>query len=120
MTKRIAAIAVLAAALIAHTPTGPKARAMGIEQPAAAASFADFDRRARAGERLEVVFFGASLTWGANASDPLRTSYRAEVARRLEREYPEARFQFHDAAIGGTGSLGDDVTITVSLQGSRK
>lgn len=104
MTKRIAAIAVLAAALIAYTPTGPKARAMGIEQPAAAASFADFDRRARAGERLEVVFFGASLTWGANASEPLRTSYRAEVARRLEREYPQARFHFHDAAIGGTGS----------------
>ena len=104
MTKRIAAIAVLAAALIAHTPTGPKARAMGIEQPAAAASFADFARRARAGERLEVVFFGASLTWGANASDPLRTSYRAEVAHRLEREYPQARFHFHDAAIGGTGS----------------
>ena len=104
MTKRIAAIIFVAVALIAHTPTGPKARASGIEKPAAAASFAEFDRRARAGERLEVVFFGASLTWGANASDPLRTSYRAEVARRLEREYPEARFHFHDAAIGGTGS----------------
>ncbi|MGB2998239.1 MAG: hypothetical protein WBC59_06340, partial [Phycisphaerae bacterium] len=31
-------------------------------------SFADFDRRAQQGERLNVVFFGASLTWGANAS----------------------------------------------------
>jgi lysophospholipase L1-like esterase len=68
------------------------------------ASFADFDRRARAGDRLDVVFFGASLTWGANASDPNRTSYRAEVARRLEQAYPQAHFRFHDAAIGGTGS----------------
>ena len=67
-------------------------------------SFADFDRRARAGEHLNVVFFGASLTWGANASDPNRTSYRAVVARRLEEKYPQARLKFHDAAIGGTGS----------------
>ena len=67
-------------------------------------SFAEFDRRARAGERLDVVFFGASLTWGANATDPLRTSYRAEIARRLEARYPAARFRHHDGAIGGTGS----------------
>jgi lysophospholipase L1-like esterase len=74
-----------------------------VKEPAAA-SFAEFDRRARAGDSLEVVFFGASLTWGANATDPPRTSYRAEIARRLERQYPQARFHFHDAAIGGTGS----------------
>ena len=67
-------------------------------------SFADFDRRAQQGERLNVVFFGASLTWGANASDPLLTSYRGVVARRLEEAYPQARFHFWDAAIGGTGS----------------
>ena len=68
------------------------------------ASFADFDAHARAGERLNVVFFGASLTWGANASDPNLTSYRGLVARRLEDAYPQARLKFHDAAIGGTGS----------------
>jgi len=66
--------------------------------------FADFDRRARAGAHLNVVFFGASLTWGANASDPQRTSYRANVARRFEEHYPDAHFRFFDAAIGGTGS----------------
>jgi lysophospholipase L1-like esterase len=81
----------------------------GVEQTRAAdpdrsSSFADFDRRAREGERLDVVFFGASLTWGANASDPNRTSYRAEIARRLDAKYPAAHFRFHDAAIGGTGS----------------
>lgn len=105
MTKRIAVISLLAsAAWIAHSRAWPLAGAHGIEKPAEAASFAEFDRRARAGDRLEVVFFGASLTWGANASDPPRTSYRAEIARRLERQYPQARFHFHDAAIGGTGS----------------
>ena len=72
--------------------------------PIRSPSFAEFDERARAGERLNVVFFGASLTWGANATDPLRTSYRARIAERLEAKYPQARFKFCDAAIGGTGS----------------
>lgn len=71
---------------------------------AAQPSFAEFDRKAQAGEALSVVFFGASLTWGANASDPQLTSYRALVARRLEETYPRAHFRFWDAAIGGTGS----------------
>jgi lysophospholipase L1-like esterase len=71
---------------------------------AAAPSLGDFDRRAREGERLNVVFFGASLTWGANASDPQLTSYRALVGQRLEAAYPKAHFKFYDAAIGGTGS----------------
>jgi lysophospholipase L1-like esterase len=62
------------------------------------------DRRAKAGERLNVVFFGASLTWGANATDPQLTSYRAVIARRLEERYPAAHWTFWDAAIGGTGS----------------
>ena len=87
---------VMPAAAFAATPADPAPRSQS--------SFAEFDRRARAGERLDVVFFGASLTWGANASDPNRTSYRAEVARRLEAKYPAAHFRFHDAAIGGTGS----------------
>ncbi len=51
-----------------------------------------------------MVFFGASLTWGANASDPQLTSYRAVFGRRLEEAYPKAHFKFWDAAIGGTNS----------------
>jgi lysophospholipase L1-like esterase len=66
--------------------------------------FADFDRRAQAGEHLSVVFFGASLTWGANATDPQLFSYRADMGHRLEKAYPHAHFTFHDGAIGGTGS----------------
>jgi lysophospholipase L1-like esterase len=68
------------------------------------ASFAEFDRRAAAGEPLSVVFFGGSLTWGANASDPQRTSYRGLMADYLRQRYPRCPFTFHDAAIGGTGS----------------
>jgi lysophospholipase L1-like esterase len=67
-------------------------------------SFAAFDHRAAAGERLTVVFFGASLTWGANASDQGLTSCRALLGQRLEAAYPKAHFTFRDAAIGGTGS----------------
>lgn len=67
-------------------------------------SFADFDRRAQAGESLTVVFFGCSLTWGANSTDPVERSYRAHVARRLQARYPAAQWRFIDAAIGGTDS----------------
>lgn len=67
-------------------------------------SFAKFDQRAKAGEHLNVVFFGASLTWGSNATDPQRTSYRAHVSQQMTAAYPQAHFTFWDAAIGGTGS----------------
>ena len=71
---------------------------------AGSGSFAAFDRRARAGEALNVVFFGGSLSWGANASDPQRTSYRGLTMAYLQQHYPHASLAFHDAAIGGTGS----------------
>ena len=66
--------------------------------------FAAFDRRAQAGESLSVAFLGGSLTWGAGSSDPMLTSYRALIGQRLREFYPQARFTFWDAAIGGTGS----------------
>ena len=70
-----------------------------------AASFADFDRRAREGAELSVVFFGGSLTWSANASDPNLTGFRPLVAEWLRGKYPAAHFRFHDAGLGGTGSM---------------
>ena len=73
--------------------------------PPRAASFADFDRRAREGAELSVVFFGGSLTWSANASDPNRTGFRPLMAEWLRGKYPAARFRFHDAGLGGTGSM---------------
>lgn len=68
------------------------------------ASFADFARRAEAGESLTVVFLGGSLTWGANGTDPVTTSYRAHIARRLAARWPKAHWTCVDSAIGGTGS----------------
>jgi lysophospholipase L1-like esterase len=66
--------------------------------------FADFAKKADAGDRLNVVFLGGSLTWGAQSTDPTTKSYRAVIARKFEEEYPKAHFRFFDAAIGGTGS----------------
>lgn len=68
------------------------------------ASFAGFDRKARAGDPVSVVFFGGSLTWGANASDPQTTSWRGLMMDYLRKKYPRTPFTFHDASIGGTGS----------------
>lgn len=68
------------------------------------ASFQRFDADAKAGKHLTVAYFGASLTWGANATDHARTSYRARVSQKLEAKYPDAHFTFVDGAIGGTGS----------------
>lgn len=77
---------------------------LAIPLGAASGGFEGLDRRASAGEGLTVVFFGASLTWGANATDPNLTSFRGVIAERLEERYPKAHFRFYDAAIGGTGS----------------
>ena len=72
--------------------------------PASSVSFAAIDQRARVGEPLTVVFFGASLTWGANATDPQLTSYRGLMMQHLRERYPKCPFTFFDAAIGGPGS----------------
>jgi len=80
---------------------------LSVVSPAARArdaSFADFNTRAKNGEHLTVIFFGGSLTWGAQATDPVETSYRAVIARHFRKHYPNAHFTFRDAAIGGEGS----------------
>jgi len=63
-----------------------------------------FHEKASRQEPVSVVFFGGSLTWGANASDPLLTSYRGRMMEWLRSRYPRTPITFHDAAIGGTGS----------------
>lgn len=92
MKKKTLAILLSLSTLAAHAGTGKPA------------SFAAFDSRAKAGERLTVVFFGGSLTWSANASEPNRTGFRGLTADWFEKTYPNAHFTFVDAAIGGTGS----------------
>lgn len=58
----------------------------------------------KAGEEANVVFLGGSITWGAGAVDPQKTSYRALVSSWLEDQFPKATIKSIDAAIGGTGS----------------
>lgn len=71
---------------------------------AAPATIADFAAKAAKREPLSVVFFGGSLTFGANASDPGTTSYRGLMMQWLRARYPHTPIDFHDAAIGGSGS----------------
>jgi lysophospholipase L1-like esterase len=78
----------------------PSTQAMNPEQ-----SIKRFHEKASRGEPVSVVFFGGSLTWGANASDPLTTSYRGLMMDWLRKKYPKTPITFHDAAIGGTGSM---------------
>ena len=93
------------AAALAVTTTLQAAPAdVDAQAPAREASFADFDARARAGEHLVVAFLGGSLMWSANASEPNRTGFRGLMADYLQERYPDARFRFYDAALGGTGS----------------
>ncbi len=71
---------------------------------AAPKSITDFAAKAERREPVSVVFFGGSLTFGANASDPNVTSYRGRMMTWLREKYPNTPITFHDAAIGGSGS----------------
>lgn len=59
---------------------------------------------ARRQEPVTVVFFGGSITWGATATDPLRTSWRALVMKHFRTQFPQTPLIFIDAAIGGQPS----------------
>ena len=58
------------------------AAGLGCERRGDAASFAEFDAKARAGENLTVAYFGCSLMWSANASEPNETeTWRGHTPR---------------------------------------
>ena len=44
---------------------------------------AQFYQRCPRGERLRVAFLGGSITWGATATDPLKTLWRALVTEHF-------------------------------------
>ena len=73
-------------------------------QPKGMRSIGDIMNDARRGKALTAVFFGGSLTWGANASDPNLTSWRGLTMKMLREKYPRTPWTFYDAAIGGTGT----------------
>ncbi|MBX3741411.1 MAG: hypothetical protein KF712_10500 [Akkermansiaceae bacterium] len=54
-------------------------------------------------EPVRVSYFGGSITEGAGSSDP-KFSYRSLLTEWLKKEYPKAKIQPFNAAIGGTGS----------------
>jgi lysophospholipase L1-like esterase len=60
--------------------------------------------RLERGEPTTVAFFGGSITWGATATDPLRTSWRALVEADLRQRHPRTPLTAVDAAIGGQPS----------------
>lgn len=61
-------------------------------------------QKLESGKHLTVAYFGGSITWGATATDPMRTSWRALLTGMLANAYPEAHITAIDAAIGGKGS----------------
>ncbi len=54
--------------------------------------------------QLTVVYFGGSVTAGACASDPDKTSWRALTGKYLKEKYPDVQVNNVSAAIGGTGT----------------
>lgn len=101
MEMKMLATTVLTAVAVAGCAWMKSAESCG---DGAEASFAAFDAKARDGARLTVCFFGGSLTWSANATEPNVTGFRGLMAKYLTERYPNAHFTFVDAAIGGTGS----------------
>jgi lysophospholipase L1-like esterase len=67
-------------------------------------ALAKFTQAMKNGQRVKIAYFGGSITWGATASDPLKTSWRALVTSGLEAKFPDAHIQAIDAAIGGKPS----------------
>ena len=54
--------------------------------------------------KLKVVYFGASITVGASASEHDLYSWRALTTRRLRETYPDCEIVEVNSSIGGTGS----------------
>jgi lysophospholipase L1-like esterase len=58
----------------------------------------------RAGGPMTVAYLGGSITWGGNASDIERFSYRARTTAWLREQYPASTIREINAGVGGTGS----------------
>ena len=55
-------------------------------------------------KKLCIGYFGGSITEGAGASDPEKTSWRAIISQWFRTRYPESEITTVQAAIGGTGT----------------
>ncbi len=55
-------------------------------------------------KKLNIGYFGGSITDGTGASDEEKTSYRALVTEWFRKTYPDADIGSFNASIGGTGT----------------
>ena len=55
-------------------------------------------------KKLNIGYFGGSITEGSGATEWNRTSWRARLTRHLREAYPEAEITEIMAAVGGTGT----------------
>ncbi|WP_158602293.1 SGNH/GDSL hydrolase family protein [Cohnella endophytica] len=63
-----------------------------------------FSEKLRCNGSATVAFLGGSITEGFGASDPDRTSWRALTERYFTEKYPDVRWTFVNAGVGGTNS----------------
>ena len=69
------------------------------------ASLSNTYNKLAAGERLNVVYFGGSVTSGHGASDSNAYSWRALTGNWFDRTFPDADIVHLNSAIGGSGSM---------------
>lgn len=65
-----------------------------------------FFDKLRAGAPVTVAYLGGSITAGAGASSPERTSFRALVTEWFRKHYPKSEITELNAAINNTGASG--------------
>jgi lysophospholipase L1-like esterase len=83
-------------------PTWPTAIDYAPHVLAGAGALDRLRRRVRESDPLRVVYFGDSTTHGGDVDPDYR--YTVRLSRALDARFPEKRFAFVNAAIGGTNS----------------
>ncbi len=68
-----------------------------------------FFDKLRAGSPVTIAYMGGSITAGAGASSPERTSYRALVGDWIRKNYPRSEITELNAAINNTGASGSSL-----------
>ncbi len=64
-----------------------------------------FFEKLRAGKAVTLAYLGGSITAGAGAGTPEKSSYRALITDWLRKKYPRSDINEINAAVSGTGSL---------------
>ena len=70
-----------------------------------------FYEKIRTGKAVTVAYLGGSITQGAGATDPNKTSYRALVTTWLRTHFPKTQINEINAAVGGTGSAYGSIRV---------